>query len=770
MVTRSKKAPQRPRKMKQDPFAVAEQRIQAALESGARNLTLSVLGLTELPSSISHLAQLQLLDVSDNQLAELPESIGQLSQLQQLFLHSNPALRFPLEVLGPHWGKVTREKNKPASPSSILEYYFRNRVSRPLNEAKMILVGRGGVGKTSLGQRLVHEKFDANEKKTDGIAITPWQVKVGDDQVRLNIWDFGGQEIMHATHQFFMTKRSLYLLVIDVRAGKHESNIEYWLRLIESFGGDSPVVVVINKIKEHPLDLNRRGLQQKFPNIRDFLNTDCAANIGIEKLLRAIQRETDRLPNLRDPFPASWFMVKDHLRDLQENFISYEQYQTLCSRNGVTETQSQHTLVGFLHDLGIVVNFREDQRLADTHVLNPHWVTNGIYKVLNTDTLARKQGELRLQDLAHLLDAKVYPPHMHRFLYDLMEKFELGYEFYDNRGQYLVPELLSEEEPAGLEEFAETDALRFAYHYNVLPEGLLPRFIVRSRALNTDLPRWRTGAVLAFEGNRALVKADSEDRVVSISVIGNPPGRRRLLSVIRSDFERIHHSISRLKVEEKIPIPGQSGVVVDYETLQVLENEKETELKIIVNGKLLKLNVSDLLNGVEDPAARTQDTEREMHTAFKEAVNVVFSYSHKDEALRDQLATHLKILERNQVIASWHDRKIPPGDEWKNAIDANFQRVDLVLLLVSADFIASDYCYETEMTGALERREKGEAEVVPIIVRPCRWQIAPFSKLQALPKNGEPVTSTSWNSPDDAWLNVEEGIEKAAEEIRRRRK
>jgi internalin A len=83
------------------------------------------------------------------------------------------------------------------------------------------------------------------------------------------------------------------------------------------------------------------------------------------------------------------------LRDLQENFINYEQYQDLCSRNGVTETQSQDTLVGFLHDLGIVVNFREDQRLADTHVLNPHWVTNGIYKVLNTDTLARKHGELR---------------------------------------------------------------------------------------------------------------------------------------------------------------------------------------------------------------------------------------------------------------------------------------------------------------------------------------------------------------------------------------
>ncbi len=346
----------------------------------------------------------------------------------------------------------------------------------------MILVGRGGVGKTSLVQRLVCNKFDPHEKKTDGIAITPWQIKVGDDQVRLNIWDFGGQEIMHATHQFFMTKRSLYLLVIDARAGKHESNIEYWLRLIESFGGDSPVLVVINKIKEHQLDLNRRGLQQKFPNIRDFIDTDCEANIGIEKLLRIIQHETDRLPNLRDPFPASWFTIKDALAALKENFITYEQYQNLCTHDGITETQSQDTLVGFLHDLGIVVNFRDDQRLTDTHVLNPHWVTNGIYKVLNADTLARKSGEVNPQDLTSLLDAKEYPRHIHRFLFDLMEKFELCYEFYDGHGQYLIPELLSEEEPAGLEKFAAIDALRFAYHYNVLPEGLLPRFIVRSRA------------------------------------------------------------------------------------------------------------------------------------------------------------------------------------------------------------------------------------------------------------------------------------------------
>jgi internalin A len=206
-------------------------------------------------------------------------------------------------------------RQSPAKPDAILDYYFRTHrrgvESRPLNEAKMMLVGRGGVGKTSLVNRLVHGRYNPKELKTDGISITQWPVEVRGDQVKLNIWDFGGQEIMHATHQFFLTKRSLYLLVVNAREGEQDGNVDYWLRLIESFGGDSPVLVAINKISDHPFDLNRRGLKEKFPAIRDFIQTDCEAEIGLEQLRAAILRETDRLEHLRDPFPASWFEVKE---------------------------------------------------------------------------------------------------------------------------------------------------------------------------------------------------------------------------------------------------------------------------------------------------------------------------------------------------------------------------------------------------------------------------------------------------------------------------
>jgi len=118
------------------------------------------------------------------------------------------------------------------------------------------------------------------------------------------------------------------------------------------------------------------------------------------------------------------------------------------------------------------------------------------------------------------------------------------------------------------------------------------------------------------------------------------------------------------------------------------------------------------------------------------------------------------------LIEAWHDRKIEAGSDWKEQIDKNLEDADIILLLVSADFIASDYCYEKEMTRALERHERNEARVIPVIVRNVNWKIAQFAKLQALPKDGKAVMT--WPDRDTAWRNVSEGIERVVEEIRKR--
>lgn len=139
----------------------------------------------------------------------------------------------------------------------------------------------------------------------------------------------------------------------------------------------------------------------------------------------------------------------------------------------------------------------------------------------------------------------------------------------------------------------------------------------------------------------------------------------------------------------------------------------------------------------------------------QKSLTVFFSYSHKDELLRDELAKLLSLLQRDGTISAWHDRQISAGTEWANDIDSNLNSADLILLLISSDFLASDYCHQVELKRAIERHEKGEARVIPIILRPCRWQSAWFSKLQLLPKNGEPVTK--WADRDDAFTNIVEG-------------
>ena len=145
------------------------------------------------------------------------------------------------------------------------------------------------------------------------------------------------------------------------------------------------------------------------------------------------------------------------------------------------------------------------------------------------------------------------------------------------------------------------------------------------------------------------------------------------------------------------------------------------------------------------------------------AVKVFFSYSHKDEALRDELAIHLSMMKRQGVIEAWHDREISAGSEWANAINDNLEVADIILLLVSANFLASDYCYDKEMTRAMERHETREARVIPIILKPTDWNGAPFGKLQALPKNAKPVTT--WQDQDEAFLNIAQGIRRVVEEI-----
>lgn len=697
--------------------------------------------ISKLPPEIGQLQNLILLDLRNNQLENLPVEITKLSKLRYLDLRGN-LLKIPPEIL-----------SRPDSPIPILSAYFGKDIfsiqekntkeieqfnlpdvgfsdffksifggiidRHPLLEAKFIILGQPAVGKTSLIQQILHGTFDQSQTKTEGISINQWQVegiqnretesqsksKIENrkSEIRLNIWDFGGQEIMHATHQFFLTKRSLYLLVLDARLTQEENRVEYWLKIIQSFGGESPMLIVGNKTDQHPLDIDRTGLQKKYPNIVGILETSAATGAGIEALKSEIAKQVDTLPHVRDLLPETWFTVKSKLEELSrdKNFITQDEYLALCGANEVTDETSQHTLIGFLHDLGVVLHFQDDPRLEALGILNPQWVTNGVYKILNSHELFQNQGTLTLPILNKTLIPPEYPSNKRLFIVDMMKKFELCYDIESDKS-FLIPDLLPKDEPYT----GEWDgALAFQYHYNVLPTSIISRFIVRMNAF-VHKTVWRSGVVLKSGGNTALVKADTEDRKIYIWVSGDENTRRDFLSAIRMEFSAIHKTIARIEATDKVPHPDYTELVLDYDELIEFERQGVKEFPKKVGNQIVTCHVSELLDGVRPPKNQT--------------MKVFISYAHKDKTFAKKLAGELE----NAGMKVWWDfDSLKGGQDWQKEIERGIKQCDFFLVALTPDAVESEWV-GNEITYAI----LSQKPIIPLHLRKCDVPIGLIKK------------------------------------------
>nr|WP_242034667.1 leucine-rich repeat protein [Microcystis flos-aquae] len=248
--------------------------------------------IREIPEALAYLTPLQSLDLRNNQIREIPEALAHLVNLKRLVLKNNPITNVPPEIIRQGWGEIISDNG---NPQAIFSYLKDKGKKRPLNELKVLLVGEGDVGKTSLLKRLLHDTFNSEEPKTPGINIEKWQLSQKPD-IRLNLWDFGGQKVMQTTHQFFLTKRSLYLLVLDNRKNEQQNRLEYWLKLIETYGGNSPVIIVGNCADEHPPQVKIRTLRKKYPQITKLIATSCKTGVGIEELVQEIASQIDAIP------------------------------------------------------------------------------------------------------------------------------------------------------------------------------------------------------------------------------------------------------------------------------------------------------------------------------------------------------------------------------------------------------------------------------------------------------------------------------------------
>lgn len=728
-----------------------------------KNLFLSNNRLTILPPQIGQLTAVSELHLQDNRLTQLPPSLQQLKRLQNLLLHGNPRLKLSPIILG---GDPRKVETNLVSAKSILDYYFGRQLhdSQPLNEVKVILVGRGGAGKTSTVRALRGLSFEEKEASTPGIALCDWKLEgCRDEPVTAHMWDFAGQVITHALHQFFFSVRSVYVLVLTGRENSEREDAEYWLRLIRAFGTDDagqgpPVIVALNKwdLPGCRPKVDRRALQERYPFIRGFVEMDCTSKKRVVALNKALCREVSRLKWIREPFPQEWAAVRQALnpKKLKRAHLTYGEFRMLCTNHGVMDSGEQDSLSEILHNLGAALNYRNDPRLREATVLQPEWLTRNVYALVRR---AEKQaGVLRQADVDAVL-AKEKDAKMRAYLVQIMERFEIAYPSRAaGGGVWLVPQALPDEQPKGVEVFrAATDATQLRYTYTALPEGLVARAIVRLHEFIEEVKdrpqQWASGAVLAREGARALIRTETPLQVM-ITVTGPKKVRQQLAGLCQAEMRDINREIRGLEPVEETNV---QGVWVETDVLEADErNQQKTGIRIPKKGTVL-VDPQEPNDAYSEKPARQEEIWKP---------TVFISYSKSNVAQRKSLESQLKILGNEGLLdRHWHDRMIDPGDEWDETIQRELSEADVIVVLVSSDALATDYIRQHEIPKALELHKAGKTVVIPVVLEACRWDQTALEPLNALPEKGKPLNK--WAPRPDGWKSVADGLAKVFKKL-----
>jgi GTPase SAR1 family protein len=365
--------------------------------------------------------------------------------------------------------------------------------------------------------------------------------------------------------------------------------VDYWLKHIQTFGKNAPVIIVINKIDENPhFNLpQQRQLKQRYPNLKHINRISCTTKQGISSLKRTIQNTLPNIELLNTTFPEKWFKVKAAIAEQakQTNFTSYEHYVDICQANGISKETEQNTLINFLHDLGTINHF-QDRWLRETNVINPQWITQAVYTIINAPKLA-DNGKLHRNDLKSLLNNQTYPERKHDYLLELMKKFELCYALNDN--EYLLPDLFPLSEPDF--EFDAEHALHFILEYDFLPKSIFTRFVIKMhREIYTY---WRSGILLREADTTALVETD--DKRIILQITGTK--KREYLAILLFILKDIHRRFSELKVTEKIGLPDNPQLSVNHNHLLKLAKNGQREYFPENSDKSYK--ISELLGMVE---------------------------------------------------------------------------------------------------------------------------------------------------------------------------
>lgn len=588
--------------------------------------------LAAIPPEIGRLEKLERLVAEHNALQTLPIELTLLPILNELFVYGNEALGLPMELLGPTWAEE-RPNHPPAKARNILDYYFRLNAAlekgetRPLNEAKVLFLGQPEAGKSSLIHGLRHGTPTPNFPQTDGIDRERWLLNVAEGRVvgtktekvetlRLNLWDFGGQEIYKATHTYFLTKRALYVIVTTARKDA-DPDLEEWLETAKTFGGGAPVWVVVNKHDENPTGgPDEEELTRKYyPMLRGFIRTQCqhtkkglgkgtGAGLGLNELRDQLVAAAWAMDEVRLPVAKSALDIKEHLEGMDQPTLTLTEYRNLCVKLGEFSESQQQTLLGIWDKLGTVRYFPDKEgdepEFQETAILNPDWVTEAVYRVLMDPALKAAKGLVTDQDLARITRELKHTSGTHHLIRKVMCRFSQLYYTDDNR--MFVPHLLENREPKIV---WPSGALRFVYKYPVLPAGLIPAFIAKMHQYHDPkVGPWLKGCLLRLQGCRIRVIGDRKGKTLEVEVQSDDTDDQRdALDQVRYTLESMHSVFANgADVDELIPVPGYpEAPMVSYRLLRTLEKKGIATHFVPINkhaSNVVLITIAEALGGV----------------------------------------------------------------------------------------------------------------------------------------------------------------------------
>jgi|GEM_PF-3388670 len=411
--------------------------------------------LNNIPNMIFNLSNLEELGLVNTKITFIPEKIKNLKKLKSLWVGKNKIKKIPKELIKlKSLRNITLDENPLPIEKNILEFNqnpeyifdeyqkYENYKIEQSYESKITIIGESNAGKTSLLNRLIYNKFYENESKTENINIDNWIIHLNEKIINLNIWDFGGQDILYSLHKFFLTEKSIYIIVWDSRSENQSRKIEYWLNTIKSICKNPKVLIIANKIDEHNCSINRVFFDSFIPNIKYF-NISCKKNWNIDEIKKYIKEILENNADLLLKFDNTTLEIKKYLTNLRrKKYITLKEYQSIVNKYNLDNNEKEELFKNLLNSGEILYYGDYDYRLKDKLILDVNWFTENLYMAINWVAKNRTNGSFNINDLEQIFAEKefAYTHDFKLFFLDSLINFNILFEF--GRNTFYFPNLL----------------------------------------------------------------------------------------------------------------------------------------------------------------------------------------------------------------------------------------------------------------------------------------------------------------------------------------